>query len=203
MAAAFESIAAEAGTWPSHISIDRGKEFQGACLELFRKHNVNVVLAYGVSKSAIVERFNRTLQIRVHRFMTEHRSRDFVRALQPVTRAYNNTVHSTIGVSPASVTWENQADLFKRYYQKMFKARLTNRTNPRFQIGERVLISISKSLALRSFDRRWSMQEYHVSRVYKTSPITYRVKDTNGRQLPDVFIAVNCNALHTVRRSRL
>lgn len=180
---AFVSIAEEAGTYPLNLVLDRGTEYKKEFLELMKQHNVNVIYAYGRHKASLIERFNRTLQSRVHRWMSTKRAGDWERGLQPIVKAYNNTMHSTIGATPSSITWRNQETLYRRYYSKYFKQMSRAPSETALKIGQRVVVELPKNLAMRSYTERWSTQEYIIAKIITSNPTTYKVKDSNDKVL--------------------
>ena len=51
-------------------------------------------------KGSIIERFNRTLKERIARYLTENGTSNWIRALEPITNAYNNSYHRSIDMTP-------------------------------------------------------------------------------------------------------
>jgi len=60
---AFKQIAKESGRIPKHLWVDQGKEFYNKDVKHWLKEN-NIIMysTYGEHKSAVVERFNKTLK---------------------------------------------------------------------------------------------------------------------------------------------
>ena len=136
---AFESILEE--KVPLYLQTDKGTEikntlFQGQLTEykikFYTSENDDI-------KSAIVERFNRTLKTRMYRYFTHSKSYRFVDVLENLVHLYNHTYHSSIGMSPATVNVKNESLV----RQQLFRIHPENQ-KWRFDIGQRVRISKRK-----------------------------------------------------------
>ena len=66
------------------------------------------------TKASIVESFNRTLKTKM--YFTHIETLTYVDVLFEMVASYNHTVHRTIGIPPAEVTWANQTTVSKRLY---------------------------------------------------------------------------------------
>jgi hypothetical protein len=66
------------------------------------------------TKASIVESFNRTLKTKMWKYFRE--TLTYVDVLSKMVASYNHTVHRTIGIPPAEVTWANQTMVSKRLY---------------------------------------------------------------------------------------
>ena len=65
------------------------------------------------TKASIVESFNRTL---MWKYFSYRETLTYVYVLSKMVASYNHTVHRTIGIPPAKVTWANQTTVSKRLY---------------------------------------------------------------------------------------
>ena len=57
---------------------------------------------------SIAERFNRTKKNLINKFMTEYNTVRWVDVLDDLTYNYNNTIHSTLKTTPASIDRKQQ-----------------------------------------------------------------------------------------------
>ena len=96
------------------LQTDRGSEilnrsfktwFKKQNIELFRSHNYD-------TKAAIVERFIRTLKDKWWRYFTYTNSRNYVEVLPELLHSDKRTYHISIKRTPASVTAENQEEIW-------------------------------------------------------------------------------------------
>jgi transposase InsO family protein len=96
---AFEKLFAEAV--PQKIWTDQGSEFYNSTLKaLLKKHNIDIYSTFGEHKSAVVERFNRTMKAQMYKIFTKNNNRNWVDYLPKMMSEYNNTVHRTIKMTP-------------------------------------------------------------------------------------------------------
>ena len=68
------------------------------------------------TKASIVESFNRTLKTKMWKYFTHRETLTYVDVLSEMVASYNHTVHRTIGIPPAEVTWANQTTVSKTLY---------------------------------------------------------------------------------------
>ena len=89
---------------------DKGTEFTNRVFQMFLKeHDVHFFTPYNEeTKASIVERFNRTLKTKMWKYFTHRETLTYVDVLSEMVASYNHTVHRTIGIPPAEVTWANQ-----------------------------------------------------------------------------------------------
>ena len=100
-----------------------------------------VYISKGDKKGAIIERFNRTLKSRLEMFFTETGKHTWIDSIQLFTANYNDSYHSSIGMSPSSVTLLNQNEVYAKLYPE------ENRREPcYFEVNDRVRIAIQKTL---------------------------------------------------------
>jgi hypothetical protein len=57
------------------------------------------------TSASIVECFNRTLKTKMWKYFTQRETLTYVDILSEMVASYNHTVHRTIGIPPAEVTW--------------------------------------------------------------------------------------------------
>ncbi|CAB0029091.1 unnamed protein product [Trichogramma brassicae] len=109
---AFERILRRSkGRVPVLVQTDKGKEFvsRETVARLGKKNIQHRVVRDPDIKAAIAERFIRTIKERIWRYFTHHRTRRFLDVLPKILEAYNNSVHSSIRMTPASVNLDNAA----------------------------------------------------------------------------------------------
>lgn len=183
--AALKHVVEESKRKPERLWADAGTEFVNAKMRAWMKANaIELYHTYGPHKSAIVERFNRTLKTNMWRELTATNTHDWVPLLPQLLADYNKTKHRTLGMSPneasadpekAQLVWaEMQAD------EKQTK-------KPAFKVGDWVRISRTKGAFEKGFDVGWSREQYKIKEVMQTIPITYHIADYNGETIKGSF----------------
>ena len=86
---------------------------------------------YNEGKSAVAERFIKTLKNKLYKRMTAVSKIVYYGVLDDIVEKYNNTWHSTIKMKPKDVKDDN----FTEYVEK------PNEKDPKFSVGDHVRIS--------------------------------------------------------------
>ena len=88
------------------VQSDKGKEFVNARVQgLLKRKGVRFFTSENDDiKASVVERFNRTLQTRIHRYMTHNKTDRYVAALADILNGYNNRTHGSTGFTPQYLT---------------------------------------------------------------------------------------------------
>ena len=58
----------------------------------------------------IIERFNRTLRIRIDKYMTTNKTKKYIDVLDKLVKNYNNTVNSATGEIPSELNQDEFMD---------------------------------------------------------------------------------------------
>ena len=168
------------------IQFDQGSEFYNKkVLDLLKKLNIKHYSVHSDRKSAIVERFNRTLKTRMYRGFTALGSHRWVDILPDLVAGYNNSNHRSIGMAPNEVTPANEHIVRKRLFPEIEKKR--QHTKPYFKVGDTVRISPIVEEFQKGYEQTYSNEVYEVSQVLKTYPVTYKIKDYNDEELDGMF----------------
>ena len=166
------------------IQSDKGKEYLNRLVQTllrelgithFTSENENI-------KASVVERFNRTLQTSMHRWMTYSNSERYIDVIDDLVSAYNNSYHSSIGLAPNEVNSENQEDVWLRLYPPTLK-----RKKPKLTVGDYVRISKTRLPFQKGYTASWSTEIYTISNVKNTHPIVYEIKDLNNEPILGTF----------------
>jgi transposase InsO family protein len=79
---AFKQIVSSSGRKPDHIWVDEGKEFYNKHMdEWIKEHNIIRYSTHGEHKSAVVERFNRTLKTSMWKRFTAEKAKNWIEML--------------------------------------------------------------------------------------------------------------------------
>ena len=183
----FKQIAKESRRIPQHIWVDEGKEFYNKNMdEWLKKNNIIRYSTHGEHKSAVVERFNRTLKTNMWKRFTAENTRNWINMLDKLLTEYNNKKHSTIKMTPIEAS--------KKDNEEIVWNNLNNKVNivtskQKFKVGDTVRISRIKAVFEKGYLPNWSEELFTVVEVKRTNPFTYKLSDTNG----DILEGSLCN----------
>ena len=94
---AFKKIFTDSNRKPNKIWVDQGSEFYNNTFKDFLKiNNTEIYSTYNEGKSAVAERFIRTLKNKIFKHMTAFSKNVYSDVLDNIVNKYNNTVHRTI-----------------------------------------------------------------------------------------------------------
>lgn len=162
---------------------DRGKEFVArSVVELLKEFNFkHTTSKRGLYKAAVAERVNKTLQVRIYRYLSHTGRLRYVDVLPDIIGAYNNTKHSTLehAFSPEEADDPENEDRVReihgrRYHDVMQKMKRT-RKKRRFKIGDTVRVTLSKGRKVgpegRAYTPFFSDELFQVVRVGRRMPV--------------------------------
>lgn len=100
---------------PEKLWTDKGKEFYNTKVKsLFKTHNIELYSTENESKSSIAERWIRTMKEKMFQYFTAHSTNKYINVLDDLVNDYNNTKHSSIGMTPVEASKEkNSAKVFQ------------------------------------------------------------------------------------------
>ncbi len=175
--------------WPliQTFSSDRGSEFKSHTFhELLSQRNVRHFFAGGSGKSTIVESFIRYLRSRITRFKTENNTQTYINALGSIINSYNNTCHSSTKFKPSEVNHINQFTVYENLYMNSKNNLKEHKFN--YKIGDKVRISLDKSIFQRESDKKFTNEIFTVDYRYKKDGIPmYKLKDCTDQRLIGSF----------------
>ena len=109
--APFEKIL-KGGRKPINVQTDDCKEFYNKRFEALTKRKGIHHLSTSIdTKASVVERFNRTLKERLHRYFTVKNTLNFAPVFQDLVKGYNRSYHSSIKTAPNKVTEANSPEV--------------------------------------------------------------------------------------------
>ena len=170
--AAVKKVIKDSDREPEKIWCDKGSEFYNKDFKRWAdEKDIVIYSTYGESKSAVVERFIRTLKELITPIFTETNSRNWVSILPDVMKKYNNRVHSSIDMTPAEASDpKNATKVFLKLHEQ--KSSKKQKNVPNFHVGDNVRISRQKDV----FEKdgyNFSYEVFKVDKVLDTDPITY------------------------------
>ena len=128
-------------------------------------------------KSAVVERFIRTLKNKIYKHMTSVSKNVYIGKLDDIVDEYNNTDHRTIKMKPVDVKDNTYIDFEKEVNDK----------DPKLKVGNHVRISKYKNIFAKGYMPNWSEEVFVISKIKNTVPWTYVINDLNGEEIIGTF----------------
>lgn len=167
------------------LQTDKGREFLNVNVKkLLKKQNMELWVSENDDiKAALAERFNRTLKDKMYKYFTANNTRRWVDVLQKLVTGYNNSYHSSIKMTPNSVTKERQHEIRRILYPQK-----TTRSKPfKFNVNDLVRISKAKKVFRKGYLPNWSTELFKItSRLARTKPL-YTIEDLNGIAIKGKF----------------
>ena len=178
IANAFQSILDKSKRKPNKIWTDQGREFYSTHFKKWLKDNDIIMYStHNEGKSVVAERFIRTLKNKIYKHMTAISKNVYYDVLDNIVDEYNNTYHNTIGMKPIDV--KNYS--FAEYNEE------SNEKDPKFKVGNRVIISKYKNIFAKGYASNWSEEIFVVKKIKNTVPWAYVVSDLNGEEIAGCF----------------
>ena len=98
---AFQKILYKSGRKPNKIWVDKGIEFQNNSFKKwFKDNDIEMYLIYNEGKYVVAERFIKTLQTKIYKYMTSVSKNVYIDKLDAIVDEYNNAYHRTIRMKP-------------------------------------------------------------------------------------------------------
>lgn len=167
------------------IYADDGKEWKGEMGRFLDEKNIKIIVATSWVKASIIERFQKTLKLRIVKYMRQQHSYEYVSALPNIVNNINNSVNRTLQMAPASIQFSNQHVLYNRLYRPQRKAHSKfKRASAMFEVGDDVIVGLKNTIYKRGYEQNYSDEVFKVEAILPTTPITYRIKDRKDRLLP-------------------
>ena len=107
---AFEKITSK-GRKANKIWVDQGSElYNNTFTDFLKINNTEMHSTYNEGKSAVAERFIRTLKNKIFKHMTAISKNVYFDVLDDIVDKYNNTIHKTIKMKPVDVMGDSYAE---------------------------------------------------------------------------------------------
>ena len=182
----FTQILREAGTKPKFLHTDRGTEFTNQKFQgwLDKKKIIHYHTFNNEIKSALVERWHRTLHNKMFRYFTYNNTLRYITVLPQLVNAYNSRWHRSLGVAPADVTRKNETVIREKQYGDYLRRQ---KKKYRYQINDTVRVAKLKRAFQRGYEEGWQKEVFKVVDRYPTQPPTYKLSDLNDEILEGTF----------------
>jgi hypothetical protein len=91
------------------------------------------------------------------KYFTHRETLTYVDILSEMVASYNHTVHRTIGIPPAEVTWANQTTVSKRLYRRK-EPKKSCKCSP----GDQVRLSKAKRMFKKGYLPNWTEELFTI-----------------------------------------
>lgn len=186
----FESIFDEANTTPTHIQSDKGTEFVSKVVQIyFKSKNINYYTTNNPDiKASVVERFQRTLKMKMWRYFTHRSTYKYIDILPELMYAYNHSYHTSIKMRPCDVNSNNIKTVWDNLYNRSIHTTTLSVRPPKFHIGDHVRITRYKHIFQKGYESNWSDEIFIISSVIDRSPfVVYTLKDLQNESIVGTF----------------
>jgi len=153
---------------PRNFSSDSGGEFYNKHVKQWMiRNNINQARETGECKASIIERFNKSYQNLMYKFMTFKKTRRYVDSLDDLMKTYLNRPHRTLrGLTPAFADKkENEEQVWEIHNERYKKIK---KQSPVFKVGDIVRIKADKqplTEASRSYNKQFKSEFYTIRAI--------------------------------------
>ena len=134
-------------------------------------------------KSSIAERWNRTMKEKMFKYFTANNTNKYIDVLDDFVDKYNNTLHSSIIMTPVEVRKIiNTITVYRNLYQDLTRRPI----HAKFKIGDKVRSLKKKKFFEKGFTPNWT-EVFTVSKIQRTNPVTYKITDLNDEEIQGTF----------------
>ena len=166
---------------PGKLWTDKGREFYNKDV----KELVNLYSTENEEKSSIVERWIRTMKEKMWKYFTDNNTYTYMDVLPELVEDYNNTVHSSIKMTPIDASKKkNELTVWRNLYPDRYKI---NNLTPKFSVGDEVRITKKKKVFEKGYTTRWTEEIFTIKEIQNTNPITYKLEDLQGEEIKGTF----------------
>ena len=166
---------------PEKLWTDKGKEFDNKDV----KDLIEIYSTENEEKNSIVERWIRTMKEKMWKYFTDNNTYTYIDILPDLVKDYNNTVHSSIKMTPVEASKKkNELNVWRNLYPDRFKI---HDLTPKFSVGEKVRISKKKKTFEKGYTTRWTEEIFTITKIQNTDPITYKIADLQGEEIAGAF----------------
>ena len=178
---------------PKILQSDNGLEFKNNILNTFLLSvNVNQVYSksYTPQTQGAVERCNRTIKGMIFRYLTSNNTNNWVNILPQITENYNNSKHSSIGISPIDLKNSSKSLIKEVHKDNILSSKKSiikhHRSFQPLKVYDLVRIDIKSnnkdSTFTKYYSANWSKEIYMIESISKLrdtfSNPTYFINNT-------------------------
>ena len=165
--AAFKTILNSFGGKIFTLVADRGSEMRNKDFTNFcRRNKIRFFHNYTSVHAAYVERFNRTFQNMLYKYLSEFETRRYLDVLEDIVASYNTRYHRMIGMSPNEAEDDkNQMNVALAMESYRSKLKLSVNRAPKLKIGQLVRIALQKTVFHRGYNEQTNYEVFIIKSV--------------------------------------
>ena len=166
-------------SYPEKIWADQGKEFAGNFSQFCKKNGIEIYYTRS-EKSAVAERYNRTLKSIICRYLHEHETNRYIDQLGKFVSIIKNRINRRTKLAPKTVSQKDVPNLVS----------LCNTVppqRPKFKVGDRVRIRRKIETFHRGYRIQFTEELFTISHIPTKNAPTYDVKDVNDEIIQGKF----------------
>ena len=162
-----------------------GSEFKSVFAQYLKDKKVVQFFRHPPFKAAVCERFNRTLKTRLEKYFTHNGTSKWIDVLDKAVKAYNNSFHRTIKMSPAKASLpENKQTILEIQKKRMVNKKVVTK----LQIGDYVRITRYKGTFEKGYSTSWTEEIFKIHKIDKRDyPIMYEIESLDGEVIKGKF----------------
>ena len=191
-AQAFEMILKDFDEFPINLVTDRGLEFYNRDVrKIFDSYGINHYSTPTKTKwkASVAERVIRTIKSRLFKYFKVFQTKNWVDVLQKFTNNYNDTPHSSHGLSPNDVSSENRDLVYKRLYPNH-----TLTIVCKLKEGDKVRKLRDKTLFEKGYTENWSEEIYKISKARQSNSVCwYKIENLAGEEQEGIWYYYQLN----------
>jgi len=184
---AFQSVLKEAVNPPKILVVDRGTEFNNKeFIKFCGDNNIKIYTPDSSVHAAYIERFNRTLQSLIYKFMTENETYRFIsknsggndeKTFSKILETYNNRRHRMIGMTPLQAETDKSKHIDIRLRMSKYYSKIKPKKQL-FQIGDTVRVATQKGKFSRGYKEQSNLEIFKIYDIKKKSEIPMYLLET-------------------------
>ena len=162
---------------PVWVRKDKGKEFLNTQFQtLLKREGIEFQVCRNSDvKYAVVERGNKILRDKLHRYFAYKKTYKYIDVLPKFVKGYNATVHSTTGMAPADVSDTDVLTIWNEMRGKAGKTQSLSKL--KFRVGQHVRISKEKMKFSKGGEQNYTTEVFKVRKVvHRTPPSRVRTR---------------------------
>ena len=128
-------------------------------------------------KSLVAERFIRTLNNKIYKYMTLISKNVYMDKLDNIINEYNNTYHRAIKMKPINVKDNKYTNTGEKVSDK----------DPNFKVGAHVRISKYKNIFAKGCTPNWCGEIFVINEIKNTVPWTCILNNLNVEEIIETF----------------
>ena len=173
-----------------NVRSDKGGEFNSKkLLNYFKSKNINHFVTQNEDiKSNYVERLNKTLKQKLHKYMYQNQTHRYLDVLKDIVDSYNSTIHRSIKMKPKDVNKNTKLLLWAKQYLKPSERVKKRKHFYKYDIGDLVRIGRSTNVFSRGYDQKWTGEVFKIikRRPRQGLPI-YELSDYDDEKIKGTF----------------